>query len=79
MYPRPDKCERCGLEFTDRWPRSDRKYCANKCRQAAYRKRRFRQMIAARDQLRAKAEAAREAYAKKKKARGKRSARAKVT
>jgi len=69
MYGRPDKCARCGVEYTDRWPRCDKKYCSNKCRQAAYRERKFQEMISARDQLRAKADADRKAKAKRAKAR----------
>jgi len=76
MYGRPEKCNHCGKEFEGRWPRVDKKYCSNKCRQAAFRKRKWDAMIAARKELHARAEAARKAAAKKKRVRKKRNARA---
>lgn len=39
MYGRPHKCQQCGAEFAGTYPRADKKYCSNKCRQAAHRER----------------------------------------
>lgn len=65
MHGKPNKCEQCGKEFENRWPRSDKKFCSTRCRQAAYRERKWAAKALAQDLARSEAASHRNKLMKK--------------
>lgn len=54
MYGRREVCERCGKRFSEQWPRGDKQFCSNACRQAAYRERKWQERAKALKKARTK-------------------------